>query len=146
VAITIAGQTQDVGTGQPTPDAYEAIAANKSGPLLALPVRLALIAADVPGEETAARVGRDLSVAYQALDDICDRSADLANGATNICLVLEATGHSPATAMLGACRIAKTSLAAARTGARSLLTEAGTPLLALANHLEMQLKDIFDAT
>lgn len=146
VATTIAGQTHDVGTTQPTPDAYETIAANKSGPLLALPVRLALIAADVPGEEIATRVGRDLSKAYQTLDDISDRGADLANGATNICLSLEASGHSPDSAIHVACALAKASLATARKGARALLKEAGTPFLSLADHLEIQLKYRSDAT
>lgn len=146
ITTTIAGQTQDVRTAQPTPEAYGIIAANKSGPLLALPVRLALIAADAPGEEIATRVGRDLSRAYQTLDDIADRSADLAHGGTNVCLCLEALGHSQAHSKQVACAMAQTSLEAARTGARTLSNGAGATFLSLANHLETKLKDVSDAT
>ncbi len=146
ITITIAGQTQDVRTAQPTPDAYEMIAANKSGPLLALPVRLALIAADAPGEEIATRVGRDLSRAYQTLDDIADRSADLAHGGTNVCLSFEALGHSQERSKQEACAMAQASLEAAQTGALTLSNGVGATFLALANHLETKLKDLSDAT
>jgi geranylgeranyl diphosphate synthase type II len=146
IATTIAGQTQDVRTAQPTPDDYEMIAANKSGPLLALPVRLALIAANAPGEEIATRVGCDLSKAYQTLDDIADRSADLAHGGTNVCLSFEALGRSEDSSKHAACAMAHASLEAARTGARALSNGTGTTFLALANHLETKLKDVSDAT
>lgn len=146
VTTTIAGQIEDLSATQPPPEEYKNVAANKSGPLLALPVRLALIATDMPGQDIATRVGRALSVAYQTLDDICDRNADLVRGATNICLALEASGHSRTSAKVIACALAQTSLSAARMDASSLSQGAGSPFLSLANQLETQLKDVSDAT
>ena len=146
VTTTIAGQIEDLSATQLPPEEYENVAANKSGPLLALPVRLALVATDMPGQDVATRVGRALSVAYQTLDDICDRNADLKHGATNICLALEASGQSRTSAKVIACALTQTSLSAARMDANSLSKGAGAPFLSLANHLETQLKDVSDAT
>lgn len=146
VSFTIAGQTQDCRTTQPTPEAYVNIAANKSGPLLALPIRLALIAAGAPGQDIAFHVGRALAVAYQTLDDIGDRTADLANGSTNICLSLEALGHSPALAQIIVTARAREALKSARRDADALPHGVGTPFLALADRLESHLKDLSHAT
>jgi len=57
-----------------------------------------LIAAGAPGQEVAIRAGRAIAIAYQTLDDLVDRATDLASGATNICLSLEAEGHNSAAA------------------------------------------------
>ncbi|MEL7516694.1 MAG: polyprenyl synthetase family protein [Pseudomonadota bacterium] len=146
VMTTIAGQTDDLSATQPAPEDYEDIAANKSGPLLALPVQLALVAADMGGQGVARRVGRALSVAYQIFDDICDRNADLVHGATNICLILEANGQSRASAKVVARTMAQASLSAARRDANSLPQGTGTPFLSLANHFETKLEDLLDAT
>jgi len=146
IATTIAGQTQDCRAGQPTPEECANIAADKSGPLLALPIRLALIAATVPGQDLALRAGRALAIAYQTLDDIADRQSDLLNDVTNICLSLEASGHVPASAKSIACDRAYAALQAARSAAVALPSNAGAPLQTLADRLEAQLKDISHAT
>lgn len=145
IAITIRGQTQDCCPGHPSPDAYASIAADKSGPLLALPVRLALIAASAPGEEAAIRAGRSLAVAYQTLDDLADRHADQLRGSTNICLSLEATGQTPAAAAATARSRAHAALDAARGAAMAVPGNAGAPFLELADRLETQLKELADA-
>jgi|TARA_B110000908_G_scaffold154589_1_gene192038 geranylgeranyl pyrophosphate synthase len=146
IAFTIDGQTQDCRTKKPSPERYDIIAANKSGPLLALPIRLALIAADAPGQDTAVQAGHSLAIAYQTLDDIDDRSADLANDATNICLSLEALGHSQAAAQVIATARARVALKTARTAAQTLLDGVGVPFLDLADRLEIKLKDLNNAT
>jgi geranylgeranyl pyrophosphate synthase len=146
VSMTIYGQSQDCRTDHPTQKDYEIIAANKSGPLIALPIRLALIAADVPGQDVATRAGRALAIAYQTLDDIADRNADLESGATNICLSLEAAGLSIKAAQCCARVSAQAALQTARANANALPSGAGRPFLDLANRLEIQLKEISDAT
>jgi geranylgeranyl diphosphate synthase type II len=146
IVLTIGGQTQDCRSTQPSPEKCATIAAHKSGPLLALPIRLALIAADVPGQEIAVQAGFALAVAYQTLDDIADRCADYANDATNICLALEAVGHSEAAAHILAVARARTALKTARCEAGALPNGVGAPLLALADRLETRLKDLVDAT
>jgi geranylgeranyl pyrophosphate synthase len=146
VAVTIAGQTQDCSAGQSTPDACAQISAQKSGPLLALPIRLALIAAEAPGQDIAVRTGTALAIAYQTLDDIMDRDRDLANGATNICLSFEGAGHTPASAKATARDRAFAALRTAREDANAIPGGAGVPFLALADHLESKLKDINHAT
>ena len=145
ISITITGQTADLCAGQPTPENCAIIAAKKSGPLLALPIRLALIAAEAPGQDIAASAGSALAVAYQALDDIEDREADLKNGITNICLSLEAIGHAPAMAQIIASERAFSALKAAKQDAKALQNKAGASLLRLAGDLEIQLKDIANA-
>ena len=142
ITCTIDGQTQDCQTNTPSPARYELIAANKSGPLLALPIRLALIAADAPGQDTAVQAGHALAIAYQTLDDIDDRSADLANNATNICLSLEALGHSQVAAQVIATARARAALQTARHAAQTLQDGVGASFLALADHLETKLKDL----
>ena len=146
IAVTIAGQSADCCDGQPTPENCAGIAANKSGPLLALPIRLALIAANAPGQDIAVSAGSALAVAYQTLDDIADREAYLENGITNICLSLEANGHAPAVAQIIASDRAYSALATVRQDANALLNSAGASLLRLADHLEAQLKDIANAS
>jgi geranylgeranyl pyrophosphate synthase len=145
IAFTIDGQTQDCRSKTPSPERYEIIAANKSGPLLALPIRLALIAADAPGQDTAVQAGHALAIAYQTLDDIDDRSADLANDATNICLSLEALGHSEVAAQVIATARARAALKTARTAAQILQDGVGAPFLDLADRLETKLKDLNNA-
>jgi geranylgeranyl pyrophosphate synthase len=121
VSYTIDGQTQDCRSTQPTPEAYVNIAANKSGPLLALPIRLALIAAQAPGQD------------------------DLAKGSTNICLSLEALGHSPESAQIIATARARAALKSARKDANALPHGVGRPFIALADRLETQIKDVSNA-
>jgi geranylgeranyl pyrophosphate synthase len=146
VTVTIDGQTQDCRTKCPTPERWATIAALKSGPLITLPISLALIAAKVQGQDTAIRAGNALAVAYQTLDDIEDRDSDLAMGGTNICLSLEAVGNAPVSAKNIACDRAYAALLTARKLANSLPSNAGASLVTLASLLEFKLKDINDAT
>jgi len=145
VAVTIRGQAQDCSAKNPSSEDCAGIAADKSGPLLALPVRLALIAADAPGQEGAIRAGRAIAIAYQTLDDLIDRAADRATGATNICLSLEAEGHDPAAASMVATARAQTALMSARQDACDLPNSAGAPLLTLITRLEAKLKELENA-
>jgi len=145
VAVTIRGQAQDCSARDPSSEDCAGIAADKSGPLLALPVRLALIATDAPGQESAIRAGRAIAIAYQTLDDLVDRAADRATGATNICLSLEAEGHDPAAASMVATARAQVALMSARHDAHDLPNSAGAPLLTLVNRLEAQLKELENA-
>ena len=145
IAITIRGQTNDCSAECPSPDAYAEIAADKSGPLLALPVRLALIAANARGGEAAMRAGRSLALAYQALDDLADRDNDQKRGSTNICLSLEATGLAPAAAAAAARKYALAALNATRREVAAIPNAAGEPFLRLADRLFTQLKETADA-
>jgi geranylgeranyl pyrophosphate synthase len=145
VAITIRGQAQDCSVNNHSSEDYAAIAADKSGPLLALPIRLALIAADATGQEVAIRAGCAIAIAYQTIDDLADRAADRASGATNICLSLEAEGHDPAMASMVARSRAQVALISARQDARALPRNSGAPFLALATRLEAQLKELQNA-
>jgi geranylgeranyl diphosphate synthase type II len=145
VAVTIRGQAQDCNASDHSSEDCAGIAADKSGPLLALPVRLALIAADAPGQESAIRAGRAIAIAYQTLDDLVDRATDRATGATNICLSLETEGHDPAAASMVARARAQAALMSAKQDARDLPNSAGAPLMALVTRLEAQLKELENA-
>lgn len=100
----------------------------------------------MPGQDIALQAAFALAVAYQTLDDISDRSADFDNGTTNICLALEADGHSQAAAHVLAIARARTALKTARHEAGALPNGVGAPLLALADRLETQLKELANAT
>jgi geranylgeranyl diphosphate synthase type II len=91
------------------------------------------------------RVGRSLALAYQALDDLADRHADQARGATNICLSFEATGQTEARAAAMARRYVRAALDTARRAAINIPGGAGTPFLSLADRLETQLQERADA-
>jgi len=145
IAVTISGQAQACSAKIPSPEGHAALAERKSGPLLALPIRLALIAAEAPGEDAAIRAGHAIAIAYQTIDDLADRAADLANGATNICLSLEAAGHGTRQAQSIARERAHAALTMAREDARELPKNAGAPFMTLANRLEAQLKELADA-
>jgi geranylgeranyl diphosphate synthase type II len=145
ISLTIHGQMQDSDSAHHSVAQYAEIAANKSGPLLALPVCLALIAADAPGQDIALRAARALAVAYQSLDDLADKSLDKVNGSVNICLLLEASGLTPAEAAASTCSRAYGALKTARREAKSLTRAVGTPFLQLADRLDQQLKDTNNA-
>jgi geranylgeranyl diphosphate synthase type II len=141
IAVTISGQAWESHAKTLSPEEHAAVAARKSGPLLALPIRLALIAAGAPGETSAIRAGHAIAVAYQTIDDLADREADQASGAANICLSLEAAGHGPALARSIAREHAHAALSTARKDARELPHDAGAPFVTLADRLETQLKE-----
>ncbi len=141
IATTIRGQARDCSIGLATPEDHESIAADKSGPLLALPVQLALIAAGVCHDDDAIRAGRAIAIAYQTLDDLLDRADDQIHGVTNICLSLQATGLSPDAAVRTACGRARAALDTARRHIGVLPSGAGAPFLKLATRLDIQLKE-----
>jgi geranylgeranyl diphosphate synthase, type I len=86
VAQVIGGQCDDLRLGGSCadPETYERIAAAKSGPLLALPLELALI---VAGREdlvdAAKRAATMFAIAYQILDDLTDVERDVEKGSLN---------------------------------------------------------------
>lgn len=92
-ADLIAGQTGDLqyeaqrwGVEQ-----YLQIVTGKSGALLALPLELAVLAADREyALKTATQAGEAFAIAYQIADDMVDLSEDLALGNCNIITVLQA--------------------------------------------------------
>lgn len=95
VAHVISGQCEDLRLGGrcDDPEVYERIAAAKSGPLLALPLELALIAAGLePLLETAKRAATLFAIAYQMLDDLGDADRDATNDSLNAVAVYAAKG------------------------------------------------------
>jgi geranylgeranyl diphosphate synthase, type I len=95
VAHVISGQCDDLRLGGrcADPEVYERIAAAKSGPLLALPLELALIAADQePLVNSARRAATLFAIAYQMLDDLADVDRDAENGSLNAVAVYAAMG------------------------------------------------------
>jgi hypothetical protein len=109
--------------------------------LFALPVRLALAAARVGGDDAAAKLGGTLALAYQILDDIRDRDADAAAHRVNICQLI--APETPAVAQ--AHRIALEALETVRTGAADLPGQAGAPFCNLADRMESALMEHADA-
>lgn len=131
IAAVISGQAADLAArARPvtTLDAYETVAGAKSGPLLALPLELSLIAADRAGAlPDASEAARLFAVAYQMADDIEDADADLAAGEPNIVGVLRhgARGVCPETE---ARRLARQHYLAAAERAETLPLGAGKAL------------------
>ncbi len=76
----IKGQAEDLAAqseGVASISSYKAIARGKSGPLLSLPVELALTAAGFTDYISVAReVAEQLAIAYQIADDLEDECAD----------------------------------------------------------------------
>ncbi len=99
VSAVIAGQAADLAArAKPvtTLDAYESVAGAKSGPLLALPLELALLAADLDHAlPVAGDAARLFAVAYQMADDLDDMALDLAAGEPNIVGVLRHCADHP---------------------------------------------------
>lgn len=105
VATVIAGQCADLDPGPARADAqaYERIAAAKSGPLLSLPLELALMASGREDRiEAAARAAEGFAIAYQISDDLNDAEQDAASGELNIVAVLAAGGEQAPSAAAAA--------------------------------------------
>ena len=97
VAAVIRGQCDDIalqGHSLAALDAYEAVARAKSGPLLILPIELALaMAGRADAIATAAEAGSLFAVGYQMADDLDDARRDALNEELNIVAVLAASGE-----------------------------------------------------
>jgi len=105
----IAGQTKDLASQNDGIDvaAYIEMAAGKSGSLLALPLELALIAAQKASSlVTAKAAGESFATAYQIADDLNDVDADAERGNCNIVQLLQATGLDRQAAVVAALNIA----------------------------------------
>lgn len=136
VAETIAGQDADLAASRDVSFAdWEAIAARKSGPLIALPVRLALLAARAPGDARAGRAARALAVGYQIVDDLRDLSDDRRAGRPNAVLALASEGAGADRAVAHA----RGQLDTAEAAARAIPDGAGLPLAALSDRVRRQL-------
>lgn len=145
ISATARGQADDLAAQIASLSDYRAMVAAKTGPLLALPVRLALCAARVPGDGLASEVGRNIAFAYQTMDDLNDLAADRAAGRVNICTVLEADGRSRFEAAMTARAEARAALDIARIVAGRLPQSVGTAFYNLADRLDSTLTEFYHA-
>ena len=97
VAAVIRGQCEDLsqqGGMLACLATYERIACAKSGPLLVLPLELALVLAGYPESvDSAMAAGSLFAIGYQAADDLDDVERDALNEELNIVAVLAASGE-----------------------------------------------------
>lgn len=141
-ADLIAGQTRDLHCDAQCSgvNEYLQIVTGKSGALLALPLELAVLAADCTHAlKTATRAGEAFAVAYQIADDMADLTEDLALGNCNIMTVIEAQA-SDATAQparLQARLLAQMHLDQACEHARLLPDHCGQALIDLCHTLTL---------
>ena len=98
--LTIQGQTKDLVGAQRaniTFTEYEAIAVGKSGPLLSLPIELALHLAGANEHIPVARKAiNSFALGYQMLDDLEDADADAISGEVNAVAILASSGAGTA--------------------------------------------------
>jgi geranylgeranyl diphosphate synthase type II len=144
VAETIHGQTADRRAADaPLADfaGYRRMARAKSGPLIALPLELAVDAAGRPGAlARAAEAGRAFALAYQIADDLADVSADEPGQGANVVHLLARTeALPPAEGRRAAAARARHALYGARAAAAALPAGAGRPLIAAADALAARL-------
>jgi geranylgeranyl diphosphate synthase type II len=141
VARTARGQARDLGDPPRDLASYRALVAEKTGPLLALPVRLALAAAQAPGDARAVAAGDALALAYQAVDDIRDRDTDASADRVNLCRLL-----APGEAGVPQARhVAQGALQEARGLAAGLPGQAGAAFCNLADRMDSTLTEHADA-
>ena len=141
LARTARGQACDLLRADRSVAAYRAMAADKTGALIALPVRLALAARRLDGDASAVAAGDALAFAYQALDDIADREADRAAGRLNLCALTGSAGDGAAPARAAA----REALRLARRRAADMPGGAGRPFCNLADRLDSRLTEYADA-
>ena len=141
LARTARGQAQDLSGANGSVDAYRAMVADKTGALIALPVRLALAARHLHGDARAIACGDALAFAYQALDDIADRDADRVSGRINLCTLLGPAEDGAALARAAA----REALAAARRHAGAMPGGSGRPFCNLADRMDSRLTEYADA-
>ena len=97
VGTVIRGQCDDLalqGGTLTSLETYERVARGKSGPLLILPLELALVLAGrLDAINTAVEAGSLFAVGYQAADDLDDVERDALNEELNVVAVLAACGE-----------------------------------------------------
>ena len=145
VATTARGQACDLRARPATIADYRVLAAEKTGPLLALPVRLALFGGGTSGDDDAVQAGHALAIAYQVLDDLNDLDADRAMGRANLCTLLEDSGCTPANSIAKARGEALSALDRARSFASLLPPGAARAFCNLADRLDSDLTEISHA-
>ncbi len=135
VGAVIRGQCADLklkGRADVSLAAYEAVAADKSGPLLSLPLELALLLSggerDLPRAVDAASL---FAVAYQMTDDLEDVERDALNEELNVVAVLAAAGVQ--LPLQAAAHLALQRFAEAKAAALNLPAGAGQLLSDLAD-------------
>ncbi|MCE5421161.1 MAG: polyprenyl synthetase family protein [Acidithiobacillus sp.] len=129
VSAVIRGQAADLRLrgATTTLDDYEQVAAGKSGPLLSLPMELALLLArEDQYLPSAIRAGELFAVGYQVMDDLDDVDRDAVHEELNVVRVLIASG-SPEPFM-AAQALALTHFQQARAVALTLPRGSGTLL------------------
>ena len=98
VSAVIGGQCEDIalqGSTLSSLETYEHVARAKSGPLLVLPIELALVLAGCEDAvATAVEAGSLFAVGYQITDDLDDVQRDAVSGELNIVAVLAASGET----------------------------------------------------
>lgn len=134
---TANGQARDLLKPRLDLEAYLDLVAEKTGTLISLPVRLALAAADESGDSLALEVGDTLAFAYQAIDDIRDREADLASGRVNLCTLLGDADRGVSLARSAA----RDALLTARSRAAELPRQAGSSFCNLADRMDSTLTE-----
>jgi geranylgeranyl diphosphate synthase, type I len=97
IAATVCGQCSDLNL-KARPNVplatYEAVAAGKSGPLLSLPIELALLMTNGDAHlRLATNAAWSFAVAYQMTDDLADVERDALNEELNVVAVLAAAGE-----------------------------------------------------
>ena len=98
VSAVVRGQCEDIalqGSTLASLETYEQVARAKSGPLLVLPLELALVLADRKDAiATAVEAGSLFAIGYQIADDLDDVQRDAINEELNIVAVLAAAGET----------------------------------------------------
>ncbi|MEM7283301.1 MAG: polyprenyl synthetase family protein [Pseudomonadota bacterium] len=133
-ARVIHGQALDIRYKQHIPDftTYKKVASEKSGPLLGLPIELALVVANLSSYKPFARqAATQLAIAYQIADDIDDALIDSGTDTQSACLnavnVFKASGiNNP---KLAASYHALTALIRSARAAQNLPRHSGLPIL-----------------
>ena len=141
LARTARGQARDLQREGRSVSEYRSMVAEKTGPLLALPVRLALAARGLDGDAAAVTCGDALAFAYQALDDMTDREADQLSSRPNLCALLGPAGNAVARAEAEA----RDALALARETASAMPEGSGLPFCSLADSMAIQLTELSHA-
>ena len=119
---------------------YLSMATQKSGSLLALPLELVMIAAQVLHALPAAKAAGELfAVAYQIADDVNDLEEDLSKGNCNIIGVLQANGLSRKDAISKASQMSISYLNKAREQAMNMPNASAEFLVSLCDELSIKI-------